>query len=255
MHALIVLNYLSPPLRLPLGIPIKIARSPQPPYDTKRSLRSRDWAQLPTLLWSNTINLHVYETKVNWTEKLKCSVEQRPDKKLILLFLFRQKSDNPLAIKSFFNYFIQFALQKFSPNWKKSFAFFDLFEVFKTPKRQNLVWQRAKLVMLRHPWITQASWFYLNPQLFHFSGRKRSSASFGNRNWPWNQEVVGGWIQVFLVMYSMRAGRVLSRHSRDKPIKEPSKYFCYYKDLFLILLPIRLVRQQRQRLHRRRKCS
>lgn len=86
MHALIVLNSLSPPLRLPLGIPIKIARSPQlppppnPPYDTKMSLRRRDWAQLPTLLWCNTINLHVYETKVNWTEKLKSSVEQRLDK-------------------------------------------------------------------------------------------------------------------------------------------------------------------------------
>ena len=65
MHALIVLNSLSPPLRLPLGIPIKIARSPQPPYDTNMSLRRRDWAQLPTLLWCNTINLHVYETKVN----------------------------------------------------------------------------------------------------------------------------------------------------------------------------------------------
>lgn len=129
----------------------------------------------------------------------------------------------------------------------------DDYEVFKTPKRQNLVRQRAKLVILRHPWITQTSWFYLNSQRFHFSGRKRSSASFGSRNWSWNQEVIGGWIQVFLVMYLMRAGRVLSRHSRDKPTKEPSKYFCYYKDLFLILLPIRLVQQQRQRLHRRRK--
>ena len=165
-------------------------------------------------------------------------------------------------------------MEKFSPHWKKLFTFFDLFdsiqfnsifigamatmddyEVFKTPERQNLVWQRAKLVILRHPWITQASWFYLNSQRFHFSGRKRSSASFGSRNWSWNQEVIGGWIQVLLVMYSMRAGRVLSRHSRDKPIKEPSEYFGYIKDLFLILLPIWLVRQQRQRLHRRRKFS
>ena len=136
-------------------------------------------------------------------------------------------------------------------------ATMDDYEVFnyKTPKRQNLVWQRAKVVMLRHPWITQASWFYLNSQRFHFSGRKRSSTSFGSRNWSWNQEVIGGWVQVFLVMYSMRAGLVLSRHSRDKPTKEPSKYFCYYKDLFLILLPIRLGRQQRQRLHRRKKFS
>ena len=141
-------------------------------------------------------------------------------------------------------------------------ATMDDYEVFKTPKRQNFVWQIAKLVMLsstnyvlRHPWITQASWFYVNSQRFHFSGRKRSSASFGSRNWSWNQEVISGWIQVFLMMYSMRAGRVLSRHSRDKPTKEPSKYFCYYKDLFLILLPIRLVRQQRQRLYRRRKFS
>ena len=38
-------------------------------------------------------------------------------------------------------------------------ATMDDYEVFnyKTPKRQNLVWQRAKLVMLRHPWIKQAS--------------------------------------------------------------------------------------------------
>ena len=36
-------------------------------------------------------------------------------------------------------------------------ATMDDYEVFKTPKRQNLVWQRAKLGMLRHPWITQAS--------------------------------------------------------------------------------------------------
>ena len=42
MHALIVLNYLPAPLRLPLGVPMKIARSPQPPYDTKMSLRRRD---------------------------------------------------------------------------------------------------------------------------------------------------------------------------------------------------------------------
>ena len=35
MHALIVLNSLSPPLRLALGIPIKIARSTQPPLRYK----------------------------------------------------------------------------------------------------------------------------------------------------------------------------------------------------------------------------
>ena len=64
MHALIVLNSLSPPLRLALGIPIKIARSTQPPYDTKRFLRRR----LSSITDSSlvlSINLHVYETILN----------------------------------------------------------------------------------------------------------------------------------------------------------------------------------------------